>query len=66
MLIFTTQGLKPNMFKTLRDKSNRSGTMVLGIGIALLIFTFASACIFLTESLQTMAAHDFGQIFEQP
>jgi hypothetical protein len=51
------------MFKNLKDKSNRSGTVVLGIGIALLIFTFASACIFLTESLQIVAAQDFGQIF---
>jgi hypothetical protein len=52
-----------NMFKNLKDKNTRSGTTVLGIGIALLIFTFASACIFLTESLQIITTQDLVQNF---
>jgi hypothetical protein len=51
------------MFKNLKDKNTRSGTTVLGIGIALLIFTFVSACVFLTESLQIVATQDLVQNF---
>jgi hypothetical protein len=52
-----------NMFKNFKDKNTRSGTTVLYIGIALLIFTFVSACIFLTESLQTVTTQDLVQNF---
>lgn len=37
--------------------------MVLGIGLALLIFAFVCACIFLTESLQIAATQNFEQFF---
>jgi len=52
-----------NMFKNFKDKNTRSGTTVLCIGIALLIFTFVSACIFLTESLQIITTQDLVQNF---
>lgn len=50
-------------FKNFKGKNTRSGTAVLGIGIALLIFTFVSACIFLTESLQIVTTQDLVQNF---
>lgn len=52
-----------NMSKNFKDKNTRSGTTVLYIGTALLIFTFVSACIFLTESLQIATTQDLVQNF---
>jgi hypothetical protein len=51
------------MLRNLKNRSNRLGITVLGIGVTLLILTFASACIFLTESLQTAATQNFEQTF---
>jgi hypothetical protein len=51
------------MFKTLRDKITLSGTVVLMIGVALLIFTFASAYGFLTQSLSIVTSSDLTQTF---
>lgn len=50
------------MLKNLKEKGNRAGITVLGIGITLLTITFVSACIFLTENLQT-ATQGVDQIF---
>ena len=46
-----------------RDKIALSGVTVLGIGIALLIFTFASAFGFLTDSFQVISTQDLVQSF---
>jgi len=51
------------MSKTLRDKMTRSGTIVLMIGVALLIFTFISAYAFLTQSLSIVTSGDLAQTF---
>jgi outer membrane biosynthesis protein TonB len=51
------------MFKTLRDKMTLSGTTVLMIGVALLIFTFVSAYAFLTQSLSIVTSGDLAQTF---
>jgi hypothetical protein len=51
------------MFKTLRDKITLSGTIVLIIGVALLIFTFVSAYGFLTQSLSIVTSSDLAQTF---
>jgi len=40
-----------------------SGTKVLSIGVALLIFTFISAFVFLTENLQILATQNMAQTF---
>jgi len=54
-----------NSFKIInfRDKIAISGITVLGIGIALLIFTFASAYGFLTDSFQVISTQDLVQSF---
>ena len=54
-----------NSFKNInfRDKIAISGITVLGIGIALLIFTFASAYGFLTDSFQVISTQDLVQSF---
>ena len=51
------------MFKNYRDKIAVSGITVLGVGIALLIFTFISTYGFLTQSLQIIASQDLVQTF---
>jgi outer membrane biosynthesis protein TonB len=51
------------MFKTLKDKITLSGTIVLSIGVALLVFTFASTYGFLTQSLSILASSDLVQTF---
>ena len=45
-----------------RDKIT-SGVTVLAIGLALLIFTFVSAYLFLNESLQIVSSQDLVQTF---
>ena len=54
-----------NSFKKInfRDKIAISGITVLGIGISLLIFTFASAYGFLTDSFQVISTQDLVQSF---
>lgn len=51
------------MFKNLREKITLSGMAVLGVGVALLIFTFVSAYGFLTQSLSIAASEDLIQTF---
>jgi len=51
------------MFKTFRGKIALSGIVVLGIGVALLVFTFISAYGFLTQSLSIASSEDFVQTF---
>jgi hypothetical protein len=51
------------MLKSFRDKIALSGTAVLMIGVALLVFTFVSAYGFLTESLSIIASEDLMQTF---
>jgi len=51
------------MFNNLREKITFSGITVLGIGIALLIFTFFSAYGFLTAVLSPISAQDLAQTF---
>ncbi|MGQ9551414.1 MAG: hypothetical protein ACUVUE_03200 [Candidatus Bathycorpusculaceae bacterium] len=51
------------MFKNFRDRIVLSGFSVLGIGIALLVFTFISAYGFLTASLEIIATEDLVQTF---
>ena len=51
------------MFETFRGKIAFSGVTTLAIGIALLIFTFASAFSFLSGSLQILASQDLAQTF---
>ena len=51
------------MFKTLRDKITLSGTVVLMIGVGLLIFTFASAYLFLTSELSIFTSGDLIRTF---
>lgn len=51
------------MLKNFRDKIALSGIAVLGIGIALLIFTFISAYGFLTQNLNIIASEDLMQTF---
>ena len=46
-----------------RDKIALSGITVLGIGVALLIFTFVSAYGFLTEVVQILSTQDLTQTF---
>jgi len=54
--------LAENIFKN-KDKVASSGTKVLSIGVALLIFTFISAFVFLTENLQILATQNMAQTF---
>lgn len=51
------------MFKNYRDKIAVSGITVLGVGVALLIFTFISTYGFLTQSLQIITSQDLVQTF---
>jgi len=51
------------MFKKFRDKIALSGITVLGIGVALLIFTFFSAYGFLTADLSPISTQDLVQTF---
>jgi len=51
------------MFKNFKDKIALSGITVLMIGIALLIFTFISAYVFLTQSLSIIASEDLMRTF---
>jgi cytoskeletal protein RodZ len=51
------------MFKTFRDKIALSGIAVLIVGIILLVFTFVSAYVFLTQSLSIIATEDLAQTF---
>jgi hypothetical protein len=51
------------MFKNYRDKIAVSGITVLGVGVALLIFTFVSTYGFLTQSLQIITSQDLVQTF---
>jgi len=51
------------MLKNFRDKIALSGVTVLGIGVALLVFTFISAYGFLTEGFQIIASEDLVQTF---
>ena len=51
------------MFKNYRDKIAVSGITVLGVGVALLIFTFISTYGFLSQSLQIIASQDLVQTF---
>jgi hypothetical protein len=51
------------MFKTLRDRITLSGTVVLIVGVALLVFTFASAYGFLTQSLSIITSSDLTRTF---
>jgi hypothetical protein len=60
---FLIQKQGKNMFKNLREKITLSGMAVLGVGVALLIFTFISAYGFLTQSLSIVASEDLIQTF---
>ena len=51
------------MFKTLRDKITLSGTVVLIVGVALLVFTFASAYGFLNADLSIVTSSDLTRTF---
>ena len=51
------------MFKTFRGKIAFSGVTVLSIGLALLIFTFASAYSFLSGGLAILSTQDLAQTF---
>jgi hypothetical protein len=52
-----------SMLKNLRDKIALCGATVLSIGVALLIFTFVSAYIFLTQSPRIATSADTSQTF---
>lgn len=51
------------MFETFKGKIAFSGVAVLAIGVALLVFTFASAFTFLTGNLQVLSSQDLAQTF---
>jgi hypothetical protein len=51
------------MFETFKGKIAFSGITVLGIGITLLVITFASAYSFLAGDLQVLSAQDLAQTF---
>ena len=51
------------MFKTLRDKITLSGTIVLIVGVALLVFTFLSAYGFLNNDLSIVTSSDLTRTF---
>ena len=51
------------MLKNFRDKIALSGVTVLMVGVALLIFTFASAYGFLTSSLSVVASENLVRTF---
>ncbi|MEM3579313.1 MAG: hypothetical protein QXL54_03710 [Candidatus Bathyarchaeia archaeon] len=47
----------------MKEKITLSGMIVLGVGVALLIFTFLSAYGFLTQNLSIASSDDFVQTF---
>jgi len=51
------------MLKRFKDKITLSGVTVLGIGVALLMFTFISAYGFLSQSLSILASEDLVRTF---
>jgi hypothetical protein len=51
------------MFETFKGKIAFSGITVLGIGITLLVITFASAYSFLAGDLQVLSTQDLAQTF---
>ena len=51
------------MFKTFRGNIAFSGVTTLSIGLALLVFTFASAYSFLSGGLQILSTQDLAQTF---
>jgi len=51
------------MLKSLKEKITFSGMLVLGVGVALLIFTFLSAYGFLIQNLSIASSDDFVQTF---
>lgn len=51
------------MLKTLRDKMTLSGSVVLIVGVALLVFTFVSAYGFLSQSLSIVTSSDLTRTF---
>jgi hypothetical protein len=51
------------MFETFKGKIAFSGVTVLAIGVALLVFTFASAFTFLSGNLQVFTSADLAQTF---
>jgi hypothetical protein len=51
------------MFETFKGKIAFSGVTVLAIGVALLVFTFASAFTFLSGSVQVLSSQDLAQTF---
>ncbi|MEM2147931.1 MAG: hypothetical protein QXJ94_04940 [Candidatus Bathyarchaeia archaeon] len=51
------------MFTRFRDKIFVSGVAVLGVGVALLVFTFINAYGFLTQNFPIIASEDFMQTF---
>jgi hypothetical protein len=51
------------MFETFKGKIAFSGVTVLAIGVALLVFTFASAYTFLSGDLQVLTSQDLAQTF---
>jgi hypothetical protein len=57
------RGASRTMFKNFRDKIAISGITVLGIGVALLVFTFFSAYGFLTSDLSPISTQDLVQTF---
>jgi hypothetical protein len=51
------------MARNFRDKVALSGITVLGIGLALLVATFVSAALFMSEALPILASQDLVQTF---
>jgi hypothetical protein len=51
------------MFKKFKEKMFLSGFAVLIVGVALLVFTFISAYLFLTQSLSITASEDLVRTF---
>ena len=51
------------MAKNFRDKVALSGITVLGIGLILLVTTFVSAALFMSEALPILASQDLVQTF---
>lgn len=52
-----------SMFETFKGRIAASGVTVLAIGVALLVFTFASAFTFLSGSSQVLTSTDLAQTF---
>lgn len=51
------------MFKTLREKITLTGFAVLIMGVALLVFTFASSYGFLVQGLSIVTSGDLARVF---